>query len=88
MLRPIEKLIYRVAEWTKDKKMRWTEYTVAMLLFSGVSMVLLYLIERMQLLAALQSAEVGQRAAGSGVQHRRFVHHEYQLAELLAANRR
>src|SRR4029077_3671001 len=28
--------------------MRWTEYAVAMLLFSGVSMVLLYLIERTQ----------------------------------------
>src|SRR5437667_6056560 len=28
--------------------MRWTEYTVAMLLFSGVSMTLLYLIERTQ----------------------------------------
>ncbi len=29
--------------------MRWTEYTIAMLLFSGVSMALLYLIERVQL---------------------------------------
>src|SRR5436189_3576111 len=28
--------------------MRWTEYTIAMLLFSGVSMALLYLIERTQ----------------------------------------
>src|SRR5207245_125696 len=29
-------------------EMRWTEYGVAMLLFSGVSMALLYLIERTQ----------------------------------------
>src|SRR5258708_37080549 len=28
--------------------MRWTEYTIAMLLFSGVSMTLLYLLERTQ----------------------------------------
>jgi K+-transporting ATPase ATPase A chain len=32
----------------EKREMRWTEYAVAMLLFSGVSMTLLYLIERTQ----------------------------------------
>ena len=32
----------------EDHEMRWTEYAFAMLLFSGVSMLVLYLIERMQ----------------------------------------
>jgi K+-transporting ATPase ATPase A chain len=32
----------------EQREMRWTEYAVAMLLFSGVSMVVLYLLQRMQ----------------------------------------
>jgi K+-transporting ATPase ATPase A chain len=48
VLRPIEKLIYRLAGVDDKHDMRWTEYATAMLLFSGVSMALLYLIERTQ----------------------------------------
>ena len=48
VLRPIEKLVYRLTGVDEQQEMRWTEYTVAMLLFSGVSMALLYLIERTQ----------------------------------------
>ncbi len=49
VLRPVEKLVYRLTGVDEQDEMRWTEYTVAMLLFSGVSMVLLYLIQRAQL---------------------------------------
>jgi K+-transporting ATPase ATPase A chain len=48
VLRPIEKLIYRLTGIDEKHEMRWTEYAIAMLLFSGVSMAVLYLIERMQ----------------------------------------
>jgi len=48
VLRPIEKLVYRLSGIDEKREMRWTEYAVAMLLFSGVSMALLYLIERAQ----------------------------------------
>lgn len=48
ILRPVEKLIYRLTGIDEAHEMRWTDYTVAMLLFSGVSMVLLYGIERTQ----------------------------------------
>jgi K+-transporting ATPase ATPase A chain len=47
-LRPIERLIYRLTGVREEHEMRWTEYGIAMLLFSGVSMLLLYGIERMQ----------------------------------------
>ncbi len=47
-LRPLERLIYRLTGVQEQREMDWTEYTYAMLLFSGVSMVLLYLIERTQ----------------------------------------
>src|SRR5246500_3162133 len=48
VLRPIERLLYRVTGVDEDHEMRWTEYAVAMLLFSMVSMVVLYLMERLQ----------------------------------------
>src|SRR6202011_4549368 len=48
LLRPIEKLVYRLSGIDEKREMRWTEYAIAMLLFSGVSMALLYLIERTQ----------------------------------------
>jgi K+-transporting ATPase ATPase A chain len=47
-LRPIERLIYQLTGVREDHEMRWTEYGIAMLLFSAVSMLLLYTIERMQ----------------------------------------
>ena len=48
LLRPIERLVYRLTGVDERHEMRWTEYTIAMLLFSGVSMALLYLMERVQ----------------------------------------
>jgi K+-transporting ATPase ATPase A chain len=46
--RPLERLLYRVTGVDENHEMHWTEYAVSMLLFSGVSMLLLYLIERVQ----------------------------------------
>src|SRR5499426_3365362 len=47
-LRPIERLIYRLTGVDEQREMRWTEYAAAMLLFSVVSMVVLYALQRMQ----------------------------------------
>jgi K+-transporting ATPase ATPase A chain len=48
VLRPIERLLYRVTGVDENHEMRWTEYAVSMLLFSVVSMLVLYLMERVQ----------------------------------------
>ena len=48
ILRPIERFIYRVTWVDEDHEMRWTEYAVSMLLFSMVSMLVLYGFERLQ----------------------------------------
>jgi K+-transporting ATPase ATPase A chain len=48
VLRPVERLIYRVTSVDETHEMRWTEYGAAMLLFSVVSMLLLYAILRLQ----------------------------------------
>jgi K+-transporting ATPase ATPase A chain len=47
-LRPLERLIYRATGVNPEREMRWTEYAASMLLFSGVSMLALYGIERLQ----------------------------------------
>ncbi|HQR32465.1 MAG TPA: potassium-transporting ATPase subunit KdpA [Blastocatellia bacterium] len=48
VLRPAEHLIYRLTSVDETREMRWTEYGVAMLLFSLVSMMVLYLLQRLQ----------------------------------------
>ncbi len=48
VVRPVERLLYRLTGVDEAHEMRWTEYAFTMLLFSGVSMLLLYLIERAQ----------------------------------------
>jgi K+-transporting ATPase ATPase A chain len=48
VLKPIERLIYRLCGIEDKREMDWKEYAVSMLLFSVVSMLLLYLIERVQ----------------------------------------
>jgi len=48
-MRPVERLLYRVTGVDEKHEMRWTEYATAMLLFSAVSMLVLYVIQRIQL---------------------------------------
>src|SRR5258708_606150 len=48
VVRPIERLLYRLTGVDEAHEMRWTEYAFTMLLFSGASMLLLYLMERAQ----------------------------------------
>ena len=48
VLRPMERLLYRACGIHADQEMSWQQYTVAMLIFSFVSLLLTYLIERAQ----------------------------------------
>ncbi len=48
VLKPIERAIYRICGVHPGTEQNWVEYTVAMLLFSAVGMVLLYGMERLQ----------------------------------------
>jgi K+-transporting ATPase ATPase A chain len=49
VLRPVERLLYRLTRVNEEREMGWKEYAVSMLLFSGVSMLLLlYLLQRTQ----------------------------------------
>ncbi len=48
VLRPIERLIYKLCGVNADKEMNWREYAFAVLGFSAVTMLLTYAIERLQ----------------------------------------
>lgn len=48
VLRPVERIIYRLTRVDHEREMHWTEYAGAMLLYSVVSMVVLYALQRLQ----------------------------------------
>jgi K+-transporting ATPase ATPase A chain len=48
VLRPVERLLYRMTAVDENHEMRWTEYAISTLLFSVVSMLVLYFIQRVQ----------------------------------------
>jgi potassium-transporting ATPase potassium-binding subunit len=48
LLRPIERLIYKLGGVNADQEMNWREYAFAMLGFSAVSLLLTYVLERAQ----------------------------------------
>ncbi len=47
-LRPLENLIYRLLGVSPDEEMNWKTYAIALLVFSVVSFVFLYLLQRLQ----------------------------------------
>ena len=48
LFNPIERLLYKVTGIDDTHEMRWTEYAASMLSFSAVSMLLTYLLQRLQ----------------------------------------
>ncbi len=48
VLKPVERLIYRIGGVEAEHEMNWREYALALLIFSAVSMLLTYFIERLQ----------------------------------------
>ena len=48
LLRPLERVLYRLTGVDESREMRWTEYAVSVLLFGVVSMVVLYAMQRGQ----------------------------------------
>ncbi|MEX2315394.1 MAG: potassium-transporting ATPase subunit KdpA, partial [Thermomicrobiales bacterium] len=48
VFRPVERLVYRLTGVDERREMRWTTYTLALLAFSVVSVVALFVIQRLQ----------------------------------------
>ncbi len=48
VMRPAERILYKLTGVDESHEMDWKEYALALILFSGVSMILLYVLERLQ----------------------------------------
>jgi len=59
LFRPAERLIYRIGGVKEDEEMAWTTYTLAMLLFSVVTLVLTYAVLRWQAFLPLNPMHFG-----------------------------
>ncbi len=55
-LRPVERLLYRLAGVDPEEDQHWTRYAASMLIFSAVSMLLTYIVLRLQHLLPLNPA--------------------------------
>jgi len=60
LLRPVERLIYKLGGVNASEEMSWRQYAFAMLGFSAVSMILTYIIERAQGWAPLAAGWLGK----------------------------
>ncbi len=56
---PVEKVLYRISRVNPEEEHGWLRYTIDMLVFSVVGMLLLYLIERTQQILPLNPAGMG-----------------------------
>jgi len=65
VLRPLERLIYKLTRVDERREMRWTDYAVSMLLFNVVTMVVLYAIQRLQGVLPLNPQSLGAIEPGS-----------------------
>jgi K+-transporting ATPase ATPase A chain len=48
VMRPFERVLYKLTGVDEGHEMDWKEYGLALILFSGVSMILLYVLQRVQ----------------------------------------
>lgn len=60
---PVERALYKLTGVDESREMRWTEYAVCMLLFSAVSMLLLYLLQRVQNILPFNPQHMGSVAS-------------------------
>lgn len=65
ILRPLEKLIYRLCGVRETDEQRWTQYTAALIAFSLVSFFFVYIIQRLQGFLPLNPMHFGTSHAPS-----------------------
>jgi K+-transporting ATPase ATPase A chain len=59
VVRPVERIIYRIAGLRADEEMDWKTYAVAVLLFNLVGLLLLYALQRIQSALPLNPQDLG-----------------------------
>ena len=79
---PIERLLYRAFGVDPTREQTWPVYALALIAFSLVSVLGLYLLQRIQGYLPLDPTDAEGRTAGARVQHRGQLRHQHELAEL------
>lgn len=65
ILTPCENLVYKMMKVDKEEQMTWKKYTVSVLIFSGIGLFFLFLLQLLQGGASRKSAEVARCEMGS-----------------------
>ena len=66
LLRPLEKLTYRLCGVREEAEQRWTQYAASLIAFSLVCFLFAYLIQRLQRFLPLNPMHFGSGKAPSG----------------------
>jgi potassium-transporting ATPase potassium-binding subunit len=66
LLRPVERLIYRLIGVREDTEQRWTQYAASVIAFSLASFLFVYLIQRLQGYLPFNPMHFGTKAAPQG----------------------
>ena len=87
VLRPVERGVYRVCGIDETSEQGWKGYSVALLLFSLVGIVLMYAMLRLQDILPLNPNANAAFSPELVVQHGHQLRDQHQLAELLGRGR-
>jgi K+-transporting ATPase ATPase A chain len=66
LLRPLERLIYRLAGVREDSEQRWTQYAASVIAFTVASFLFVYVIQRLQGIFPFNPMHFGTRGAPAG----------------------
>ena len=88
VLRPVERLVYRVCGIDETSEQAWKGYAVSVLAMALVAIVAGYLVFRLQDVLPLEPGRDPGHDPGSRVQHVGQLRDEHELAELLGRDRR
>jgi len=66
VLRPVERLTYRLCRIHENSEQRWTQYTASLIAFSLMSFIFAYLIQRLQRFLPLNTMHFGTSKAPAG----------------------
>lgn len=66
VLRPLERLIYRLCGIREDSEQRWTQYAASLIAFSLVSFLFVYVLQRVEAFLPLNPMALGSRHALHG----------------------
>ena len=82
IVRPLERLVYKLCMVRESEEMSWKQYSVAFLIFNGIGLVTLFLLQVVQGRSAAQPDGFRACPLGHRTQHGHIVRDKHKLAGL------